>query len=95
MQDHKVVDDVVLPPWAKTAHEFIAIQRRALESEQVSGALHSWIDLIFGTKQRGTAAEHASNVFFHLTYEGVRSPTAYSLWTVVAFWLVPLDAYIS
>ena len=29
-----------------------------------------WIDLIFGHKQRGLAAIHAVNVFYHLTYEG-------------------------
>lgn len=42
------VDDVILPPWATTPEEFIAIHRRALESEYVSQNLHNWIDLIFG-----------------------------------------------
>lgn len=42
------VDDVVLPPWAKTPEDFIAIHRRALESEFVSQNLNNWIDLIFG-----------------------------------------------
>ena len=32
--------------------------------------LHLWIDLIFGFKQRGEAAEAAHNVFCPHTYEG-------------------------
>ena len=50
---------MTLPPWAL-----------ALESEYVSMNLHHWIDLIFGHKQRGKAAEASCNLFYHLTYEG-------------------------
>lgn len=39
-----------------------------VESDYVSAHLHDWIDLIFGHKQRGQAAEEAHNVFFYLTY---------------------------
>ena len=63
-----IIDDVVLPPWAKSAEHFIAINRAALESEYVSQNLHHWIDLIFGYKQRGEEAVKANNVFFYLTY---------------------------
>ena len=69
-QDGKTVDEVKLPPWAESAEQFVALHRRALESEIVSANLHHWIDLIFGHKQVGPAAEAAANVFFHLTYEG-------------------------
>ncbi|XP_049530577.1 neurobeachin-like protein 1 isoform X2 [Anopheles darlingi] len=64
------VDDVVLPAWAKTAEDFIAIHRRALESEYVSQHLHHWIDLIFGYKQKGPKAVEALNVFYYCSYEG-------------------------
>ncbi|XP_062970054.1 neurobeachin-like protein 2 isoform X1 [Cynocephalus volans] len=64
------VGDVVLPPWASSPEDFIQQHRRALESEYVSGHLHEWIDLIFGYKQRGPAAEEALNVFYYCTYEG-------------------------
>lgn len=70
VQDGHVVDDVELPPWAKSAEDFIRINREALESEYVSQHLHEWIDLIFGYKQRGPAAEEAHNVFYYLTYSG-------------------------
>ncbi|XP_010270013.1 PREDICTED: protein SPIRRIG-like isoform X2 [Nelumbo nucifera] len=70
-QSGEKVGDVVLPPWAKgSAREFIRKHRQALESDYVSENLHHWIDLIFGYKQRGKAAEDAVNVFYHYTYEG-------------------------
>ncbi|CAH8580118.1 unnamed protein product [Schistosoma bovis] len=64
------VDTVILPPWAKSPEEFVRINREALESELVSCQLHNWIDLIFGYKQRGPEAVHATNVFHYLTYDG-------------------------
>ncbi|XP_015015894.2 neurobeachin-like protein 1 isoform X1 [Drosophila mojavensis] len=64
------VDDVILPAWATTPEEFIAIHRRALESEYVSQHLHHWIDLIFGYKQKGAKAVEALNVFYYCSYEG-------------------------
>lgn len=70
-QSGEKVGDVVLPPWAKgSTREFIRKHREALESDYVSENLHHWIDLIFGYKQRGKAAEDAVNVFYHYTYEG-------------------------
>ena len=41
--------------------DFVNKLRAALESEYVSQNLHSWIDLIFGYKQRGEEAEKAHN----------------------------------
>ncbi|XVF32502.1 hypothetical protein REPUB_Repub17cG0088500 [Reevesia pubescens] len=70
-QSGEKVGDVLLPSWAKgSAREFIRKHREALESDFVSENLHHWIDLIFGYKQRGKAAEEAINVFYHYTYEG-------------------------
>lgn len=65
------VDNVVLPPWAKGDPKiFIAKHREALESPYVSENLHKWIDLVFGCKQRGEAAEQNLNVFHYLSYAG-------------------------
>jgi hypothetical protein len=81
MQSKEKVGPVVLPPWCRNAHDFVRINREALESEYVSQNLHHWIDLIFGYKQRPPFIEHPKlkgdqaaiaycNVFFHLTYVG-------------------------
>ena len=65
------ISDVKLPPWANgSAHEFVRLHRLALESEYVSSNLHHWVDLIFGSKQRGLEAMKANNVFHFLSYEG-------------------------
>ncbi|KAK5646659.1 hypothetical protein RI129_005123 [Pyrocoelia pectoralis] len=68
--DGSKVGDVQLPRWANSPKHFIKTLRDALESEYVSEHLHLWIDLIFGFKQRGDAAEEAKNLFYYLCYEG-------------------------
>jgi hypothetical protein len=70
-QDGEVIEDVVLPPWAKgSAETFVEVMRNALESDVCSAMLPDWIDLIFGRKQQGPEAIAAHNVFFYLTYYG-------------------------
>ena len=70
-QKGKTVHNVTLPKWAKgDPQRFIRINRQALESDYVSQNLHSWIDLIFGYKQRGEEAVNCLNTFVHVTYEG-------------------------
>ncbi|GCA61964.1 hypothetical protein KIPB_000227 [Kipferlia bialata] len=65
------VSDVTLPPWCHgDPSVFVSTNRAALESDIVSGQLHAWVDIVFGSKQRGPAAEAARNVFHPLTYEG-------------------------
>ncbi|XP_069554039.1 protein FAN [Brachyistius frenatus] len=69
-QNGSLVGDVVLPPWASDASDFLQKHKQALESQFVSEHLHEWIDLVFGFKQRGSEAVVAQNVFHPLTYEG-------------------------
>lgn len=66
--DKTAVDDVVLPPWARSPRHFLTVMRQALESEWVSASLHSWIDLIFGYKQRGEYAIASENGTFHVVF---------------------------
>jgi hypothetical protein len=65
---NKWVNDVVLPPWAATPFDFVYIMRKALESEIVSRAIHHWIDLVWGDKQR---SEKANNIYMAEMYEGI------------------------
>jgi len=65
------VDDVNLPPWAKTAFDFIYLNRKALESKYVSENLNNWIDLMWGYKQRGIEAEKAHNLFLPDIYDSI------------------------
>ncbi|XP_028290733.1 protein FAN [Gouania willdenowi] len=69
-QNGSYVGDVVLPPWATDASDYLQKHKAALESQYVSEHLHEWIDLVFGFKQRGSEAIAAHNVFHPLTYEG-------------------------
>ncbi|KAI0029515.1 beach-domain-containing protein [Vararia minispora EC-137] len=62
------IHHVKLPPWAKgDPLLFIAMHRKALESDYVSENIHAWIDLIWGYKQRDP---ESLNVFHPLSYEG-------------------------
>ena len=65
------VNDVVLPPWAEKPSDFIYWNRRALESDYVSSHLNEWIDLIWGYKQTGEAAEQADNLYDPRLYPDV------------------------
>lgn len=64
------VDDVMLPPWAKSPRDFLKKNRKALESEYCTKVLPKWIDLIFGSKSRGDAAKDANNLFHSCCYLG-------------------------
>jgi hypothetical protein len=64
--DGTSLDAVVLPPWAKSAVDFVWKMRVSLEESE---SMHSWIDLIFGYKQRGPAAADALNIFQSLYYD--------------------------
>ena len=69
--DGAVIDDVVLPPWAKNSMEFVYLHRKALESDYVSKTLHRWVDLTFGYQQRGEEAMNALNVYKEEMYDDI------------------------
>ena len=57
---------VKLPKWAKNEHDFVRIQREALESEYAKNKLKSWLDQMFGTRQED---KQKKNIFFCFAYE--------------------------
>jgi len=65
----EAVDDVLLPAWAQDASSFLQNMRAGLESDYVSANLNSWIDLMFGYKQKGEEAITNDNLFYPLCYE--------------------------
>jgi len=70
-QKNTDISEVELPPWANNKpEEFIMKHREALECDYVSQNLHKWIDLIFGSRQRGKKAAESYNVFRGISYEG-------------------------
>jgi len=69
-QNGERVNDVILPPWARSGRDFIRKNRKALESDKCTEMLPHWIDLIFGYKSRGEEAKKASNLFHRMAYMG-------------------------
>jgi hypothetical protein len=67
--------DVILPPWASSAADFIAQHRAALESDFVGIHLPHWIDLVFGFQQTGVASSEADNIFHPYSYSGSITPS--------------------
>jgi len=65
----ELIDDVILPMWAKNPSDFLQRMRAGLECDHVSANLHHWIDLIFGEKQKGEQAVSSNNLFYPLCYE--------------------------
>jgi len=70
LADGSSISDARLPPWALDASDFVLQCRRALEDPVCCKAMHRWIDLIFGSRQRGPAADTADNLFQPDSYEG-------------------------
>ena len=63
-----IINDVELPPWAHNSiYNFIIEMRNNLEKNQ--NKINKWIDLIFGTYQKGEKAEEIHNIFQPQTYE--------------------------
>ena len=65
-----IVNDVELPPWCNSlSFNFIAKMRNNLEKNSLT--INKWIDLIFGSLQRGEKAEENHNIYMAHTYEGM------------------------
>lgn len=56
------LEDIELPKFAPTPHDFLIYHRSILESDEVSCQLHNWIDLTFGYQLIGDEAVQNLNV---------------------------------
>ena len=62
------INDIEIPLWAnKNPYIFVSKMRKFLENYDEK--LNKWIDLIFGSYQRGEKAEEVHNIFMAQTYE--------------------------
>ena len=63
-----IINNVDLPPWSSNdAVNLILEKRKYLESEEIH--INKWIDIIFGSYQRGENAEKINNIYMSYTYE--------------------------
>ena len=66
----KKIQEVETPKWCKNnAYFFIKKHRELLESLEVSKTLNKWINLIFGSKQKGEEGHKIKNLYNCQTYE--------------------------
>ena len=62
------ISNVILPPWSNNnPTKFVTEMRKILENHD--DKINKWIDLIFGSCQRGEKAEEAHNIYMAQTYE--------------------------
>ena len=66
------INDVILPPWSlESPAVFTTKMRLFLENFGDKININKWIDLIFGSYQRGEKSEEAHNIFMAQTYEKI------------------------
>ena len=87
----------VQTPFDSNRYEFTSVQRRGLESIEVSNNIFKWIDLIFGYKQKGKEGLKAKNIFLKAMYfENVditKETNVPLLYTQLDFGLVPAQLF--
>ena len=67
-----IINDVKMPKWSNNnVTTFVIKLRRYLESNYITSNLNKWIDLIFGSIQKGEKAEENHNIFKSHTYEKI------------------------
>jgi hypothetical protein len=94
------IDEVndVLTPCENDPYIFIMTMKSVLENNNVSYSIQNWIDLIFGYKNRGKAAEAAKNIFKEASYQEIidlnKSEQKESLLREVEFGLVPTQCMV-
>ena len=87
----------VQTPFDSNRYEFTSVQRRGLESIEVSNNIFKWIDLIFGYKQKGKEGLKAKNIFLKAMYfedvDITKETNVPLLYTQLDFGLVPAQLF--
>lgn len=65
--------DLVVPSSFSSIFEFIYLNRKLLESKEITENIGKWIDLIWGFSQRGEEAKKRVNIYYHCLYEDIWS----------------------
>ena len=66
--NYLIINDVEMPSWTDNNNiNFVIKKRKILENNTLY--INKWIDLIFGSKQRGENSEIANNIYMFHTYE--------------------------
>ena len=64
---NKLVGNIDLPPWAKeSGYMFINKHRELLESPEISEKINEWLNIIFGSKQKGKEAKKINNLYIKI-----------------------------
>ena len=68
------IKDYILPQWSKNdPRKFVLMLKKIIENKKVSQNLNSWIDIIFGYKQKGPNAIKALNIYRNACYPPTKS----------------------
>ena len=66
----KKISEVETPQWCNNnSYLFVKKHRELLESYEISKSLNKWINLIFGSKQKGAEGNKIKNLYSRKTYE--------------------------
>ena len=65
-----IINNVQMPKWSKNnGYIFIQKHRELLESTEIGEKINEWINIIFGSKQKGPQAKKINNLFLDQTYD--------------------------
>ena len=68
LEDGNIVYNVKTP-CKNNSYAFIELMNRILNGDIISKNINDWIDLIFGSKNKGKEAENAKNIFTEKSYQ--------------------------
>jgi len=71
LQNDSSIGDLKVPSWSTDTYEYIYFLRKTLESSNVTKSINNWIDMIWGSSQRGEEAEMKLSLFMPYLFQDV------------------------